>query len=615
MRSAGRGVALGTVLLCLVALTLVLFTAASAAISHLRFAESVTAGNHARNLAESALAQTMSRLIQSDYTFGRSVGDRVTVTLEGVAGAEGEVSFDPGEFATGFSTNNLDKDAARTGAGGRQVPGRTIHVVARGRCGSAERWVECLYYRPPFPDGLACTGKVDARSVYLTGVRRAADYVGGDPAQIAYKETVPANIFSNSASRGPLPAASVSGQSTVTGSVGAVGSVSVTPECSIEGEILAGSEPRAIPDLRLDEKFSIVEENNVPLPSSSSGDLRLEPNFFALASGGLQVDGDLDMNGSVLLVKGGDLRVSGGIKGTGIILSEGDVIIRDGRSQLSTKEQVAIGCKGDFKLQAESPEGNYFQGLVYAEGDIEAKDITVVGAIVANGKNGAAGDVKLDNVRFIYNPGSMEIVAVPPFTAGCSIDGKWYHSSYSALIRPGDEPREWVVDVWTGIQLAPLPRRSEKLTVAQLRDGSPLTWRETHLQTSTFTPQEERFRTTGGLFEFYGPWEMGSDLAFAHYWAHDQGLSVAARWLDGQKSLGGDGATWYSRMSLASDANPHGPDRPDGEVMAAEVFDTYRRATDSQTPSGVLHFNLNNLLAELGPNTARILLWRPIERP
>jgi hypothetical protein len=612
-----RGLTLGTVLLCMVALALVLFTAGSAAVSHLRFVESAKSGDHARNLAEAALAETLSRLVQDDFAFGRTGTDRVVVTLSDVPGATGEATFDKAEsgFTDGYSLNNLNSDSAVTGAGGRQIPGRTMHVVARGRVGSVERWMECIYYRPAFPDGLACTGKVDARSVYLTAVRRASAYSGGDPSGIPYEETLPANIFSNSTTL-------LTGQSTVSGSVGAVGSVSVAPSCTVRGEILPGSEPRSIPDLRLDEKIAIVEENNSPV-SSTGGDLTLEPNFFMKSDGDLSVGGDLDMNGSVLLIKNGDLRVSGGIKGTGIILSEGDVEIRDGRTNLSTAEQVAIGCKGDFKLQAEAPEANYFQGLVYAEGNVEAKDITVVGAVVGNGQRGAAGDVKLDNVRFVYNPGSLEIVAVPPFVAGRrhEASNEWHHAGYSALIRPNADGDGWIIDAWAGLQRKDLGSRQESLTADQLRDIAPATfyeWTQKDIAVSQFGWSPN---ISGKMLQFYGPWEEGEELAFQHYFGHDAGLKEAVKWLDVKDQLStvvqpnGDKDTWYDRMTIASDANPNGPEQPDGGKMSAEVFRDYRDAQSSNQASGVIHFNLNNLLAELGSNTSRVMLWRPIDRP
>lgn len=378
-----RGLSLATVLLSMVALTLILLTAATMAVSHLRFATAQENADHARNLAEAALSEALVELVQSDFKFGKrdSMDDklletsgRVEVTIAELPGATGVVSFDKREsgFKRGYSTNNSGGDGSVKGAGDRLVPGRTVHLLARGQVGSTERWVECVYYRPPFPDGIACTGSVDGRSIYLAAVRSAGSYTPGRTPPVAAEEALAANIFSNAVGASTGPGTSVSGVSTVMGSVGSVGSVSVTPDCDIRGEILPRSESRAIPDLRLDEKFSIVEQNNSPV-FSSGGDLTLEPNFFMLSEGGLEVGGDLDLNGSVLLVKGGDLKVSGGLKGTGILLCERDVEIRDGESDFESAEQVAIGCKGSFRLLAESPENNFFSGLVYAEGDIEVK--------------------------------------------------------------------------------------------------------------------------------------------------------------------------------------------------------------------------------------------------
>lgn len=628
-----RGLTLGTVLLCMICLILLLLTAGTAAVSHLRFATAQETSEHAKNLAESAIAEAFTRLVQSDFSFGVDGLDssgqpaRVEVTVPDLPGATGVVTFDSSEsgFSQAYSSNNIRSDAAISGARGRTVPGRSVHLVARGRVGSTERWVECIYYRPPFPDGLACTGLADARSVYLAAVRHVSDYPGGDPRTIPPEDALPANIFSNSQGRGGRPSTQVSGSSVVTGSVGAVGPVSVSGDSEVEGEILPHSESRAIPDIRLDEKFSIVEENNTPV-SSTGGDLTLEPNFFMLASHGLEVGGDLDMNGSVLLVKGGDLTVHGGIKGTGIVLCSGDVEIRDGRSHLDTAEQVAVGCKGSFRLRAEAPEGNYFNGLVYAEGDIEAKDITVVGAVVGNGKRGAEGDVLLDNVRFIYNPGSLQVVAFPPLVTAREWNNDAQFSMASATVRPRPDGSGWLVDAWAGLQVTKRPKtKAEKAqyergvnesdwNLQKIKAISPgtfieKTWKDISVDNGPLPSSR---------YEYYGgPFTPAQQLALQQSHAYEVAMREVANWLDAndnQSDTGPGKGSWFDRMSAGFKLNKNGPnpDYPpeDGTTHILEIVNSYRAADTNQMPSKVVHFNLNNLLAEFNADNARVLLWR-----
>lgn len=630
---------MGTVLLCMVALILILLTAGTVAVSHLRFATAEESADHARNLAEAALAEALTQLVQSDFKFGKRENDsgppvgpgRVEVTIADLPGATGVVTFNKREngFSRGYSTNNSGKDGSVLGAGDRLVPGRSVHVIARGRVGSTERWVECVYYRPPFPDGIACTGKVDARSVYLAAVRNAGSFDPSREPPVAAEDALAANIFSNAGGSSAGPGTSVSGASTVLGSVGSVGSVNVTPDCDIRGEILPGSEARDIPDLRLDEKFSIVEQNNTPV-SSTSGDLTLEPNFFMLAEGGLDVGGDLDLNGSVLLVKGGDLKVTGGLKGTGILLCERDLEIRGGRSSFESAEQVAIGCKGSFRLHAESPENNFFSGLVYAEGDIEAKDITVVGALVANGKRGKAGNVSLDNVRYIYNPGSLEVVAFPPLVTAREWEGRKevQLSIAGASIRPSSDGKNWLVNAWVGIQLTktawidgkgPKDPRGEHFRGVDEREWnyekvkaiSPLTFKVQTWTDILIEPGDQYFEDDTLVTGEPSPEEL---LARQQAKAYEKVMKeYVVPWLDinDGESETPEKKSWYDRMSKGVGDD----DFVDDTTHIREIVNSHSLATTNQKESKVIHFNLNNLLAELTTNTSRVMLWRPIERP
>lgn len=403
--------ALNTVLACMAALTVVLFTAVSAAVSHLNFARAASAESHAKNLADAAISQTIDRLIDSNFELGSEGEGEIRYLIPGLDDAEGSLSFSgAGAFDGRQSTNNLQSDDQLLGGFGREVPGRTVHLVARGRVGNTVRWVECLYHRPPFPDGLISSGPVDAKALQLLAVRRQANYAGGDPSTIAPEDRAPSNLFSNSPRGFQVgePSVKVADNSRIEGSVGSVGSVNVDGSTVVEGEVLPASNERDIPELDILEKMALLTPNAIDV-SSPSGDFSLDPNWFSKSDGNFSVGGDLDLSGSVLLVNG-NLQVGGAVTGTGIILVNGNVEIDDGGNSVSSSDQVAIACTGDFTLKAATPEGNYFQGLVYCEGDFEAKDITVFGSTVVHGKNGADGSASLDNVRFIQSPGSVNLI-------------------------------------------------------------------------------------------------------------------------------------------------------------------------------------------------------------
>ena len=402
---------LGTVLLCMVVLAGILFVAVSAALSHLQVANAAEAQAHARNLAESAIAQALHEISESGT---QPAGDTV-VTIEGVVGT-GMVTFNPGVDSRGYSVFNLEGASSVPGTRGKIVPPRMVHLVGRGEVGSARSYVECLFSRPPFPDGLVASGPVKAEALQLYAIRRDSSYSGGDPTLIDAEEVLPGNLFSNSNEGwvSGAPTVQLLQSTEISGSVGAVGSVSVDATSSVGGELRPASSPRPIARIDIVSKISALKPNAIPIASSGS-DLSLDPNWFSISTGSLSVGGDLDLNGSALLVEG-DLDVQGAIEGTGVVLVTGSVAIRDGGASVIAGEQTAIGCGGDFLLQAADPEGNYFKGLVYCEGEFKAKDITVVGATVVNAESNpsARGEAELENVRFLHNPGSVELSLMTP---------------------------------------------------------------------------------------------------------------------------------------------------------------------------------------------------------
>lgn len=571
MKTRIRGVALGTVLACLLALMVVLFAAVSASVSHLNFASASTRQEHAQNLADAAISEAIDQLVSSNYTLGASGSGGVTVTFNGLADAEGSLSFsNSGVFFNRQSTNNLNDDNQISGGAGRLVPGRTVHLVARGRVGSTERWVECLYHKPPFPDGLITTGPIDARTIHLVGIRQEGAYAGGDPNSIPLQDTIPGNLFSNSALGFAAggPASEVSQNSLVTGSVGAVGTVDVDASTLVEGELLPGSDDRPIPDLNINQKITLLEPNAIPI-GLSHVDLSLDPNWFSLASSDLNISGNLQLNGSALLVRG-DLNVARAVTGTGIILVDGDVNIGGGGVSVVSGDQVAIGCTGDFRLQASGPNGNYFKGLIYCEGDLEAREITVVGVTVVHGKNGSVGSARLENVRFIYNPGAVQLVLQKP-RGREEVD----HSlAISFTLRPSDVPGEYLCSAraYFGFGDDIIPNSGSPNVVDE-----PQVWPSLDAQHAV------------------EPW-------FQDF----QDVPVGA---PGPTF----GATLGQQIGAWADAVENPEVRANWTTLTPPWFT--QMLNDSLTSTGDTYyvtFNLNNLLAE-SMGSARVLYWRPLK--
>ena len=399
-----RGLSLGVVMVCLVVLALILFSAVSATLNHLQAVSRIESTEHARNLAEAALAETIALLAENE--FKPLPEGRVEVSVAGLQDAEGIVTFLSSEFPDDYSTYRLldpNREISPIGARGRTVPENSVHLVARGRVGEVEQWVECIYHGPPFPEGLIASGPVEASGLYLTGVALGSAYQGGDPSAIEPAQKLPANLFSGSAGN----SVHLAGSSYVNGSVGAAGAILVDPGSNVAGEILPQSAPKEIPELDLAAKMDTLTRTAYPV-ENNGGDVTLVDGWFAHSPRPLSVSGDLDLNGSVLCVEGA-LDVSGAITGTGFVLVDGDVTVADGGSDVTGSDQIALAASGDIVLKARSPEGDYFKGLIYSEGDVETRDITEEGALVVNGKRGKAGSDKFDNVRMVPDPAGVSL--------------------------------------------------------------------------------------------------------------------------------------------------------------------------------------------------------------
>lgn len=554
-----KGVALGSVLLCLAVLVALLFIAVSASLSHLNLVTAVGRREHARNLAESALARGLEELIATDYAFGRDDKDRVEVKMTGLQDAEGIVTFSKREFARGYSTYNLESDSAQIGAGDLNVPPEAVHLVARGRVGDIEQWMECVYHRPPYPDGLVGTGWIEASGLVLTGVKKGEDYKGGDPDAVAPEDKTPANLFANATSGPKGPAVILGPGCEINGSVGSRGAVQVDSSNTVKGEILPNSEKRPIPSLNIVTRINELLPNSVKV-SSTSGALTLDKSWFNHSPGELRIGGDLDLNGSALCVEG-NLVVDGAVKGTGVILVTGSVEVNGGGSKVVSSDQVALAAEGDVKLRGSNPAGNFFQGLVYTEGDLEADSITVVGAAIANGKSPGKGNVVLNNVKFVKTPTSVQINLTR--MKGFPFGGR--SGALSITLKPAPDGKTYLADVRAAFTIDSDASDADKI-------DNPIRWKGLGDEPAYRTWENVNVGVPGPDFGR----ELGTEIG---EWVRD--------YAEGEKK-------WVGRFT---------------KILPEEL----NGMLDTQPGSYEISFSLNNLLAEEF-GESRILLWREFER-
>ncbi len=399
-----RGASLATVLLLLAVLSVLVFTVAQSSILHLFFSTEVDSRQHARNLAESAIARALAEVLQNEtYGATHQPGQAITVTGP-VAGSTGYLSFNQGEASgqgSPYSTNNL--------AGAGSVPGDhcavprgVLHLMGTGRVGQVVQTVEVMYYRPPYPKGLASSGPIAAEALSLMGLPAGVPYPG-QPA-----DRLPGSLFSNN--RG-TPAIDLKAGSDITGDVASPGTISLQPGVRVAGEVRPGSGPQPIPDFDL--AAMVGRAKTVAGTKYIEGVVGPQTvDWYTGSTTGVTIGGDLTLDNGVLWVDG-SLTVQGAIKGKGVVLAR-DRITLIGGASFRADNAVALACGQELDLRGGGQADHFFQGVLYSEKSIQASDLTVLGCAVANSPDPAAGGIDLKNVTVVQTPdGAGNAVGVP----------------------------------------------------------------------------------------------------------------------------------------------------------------------------------------------------------
>ncbi|MBX3169412.1 MAG: hypothetical protein KF760_18575 [Candidatus Eremiobacteraeota bacterium] len=392
-----RGSSLSTVLIVSGLLLTVLFTMAEAVVFHLQFATSLESEHEARNLAESAVHEAMSELLQGQ-NYGKNGEPPLIV---GDAGKHyGIVSF-VSDGRVPRSLNHLESMDEVTGSTGRPVPANTVHLVGCGYAGRSQRTVEVLFYRPPFPKAISSSGPIVATNAHVTGLKAGEDYPPGSSAALA-----PGSLQSNSRASGSNPAIKLI-NCQVSGDVAAAGEIKVDALSQIDGEVRMKGDPQPIP--KIDVEACIKDIQNVDGTEILSGTVagRKVTWYCGCPSGDLTVQGDLELENGVLWT-GGNLTVTGGVKGQGLILSGGNVTVQKG-SQLNSENMVALAAKGDVSLEGLERSTYSFQGLVYTNGNFSAHQMTVLGSVITDSPDPNRGEMTLQDVDFAMQPDSLNL--------------------------------------------------------------------------------------------------------------------------------------------------------------------------------------------------------------
>ncbi|MFN8607086.1 MAG: hypothetical protein U0931_06120 [Vulcanimicrobiota bacterium] len=398
---------MGSYLAALTVFAVFILTMVTMAVQHFHFSGMAYQQQAAKNLAEAAIQQALIKIVESD---NQSWGTRRTVAEEIVVnnslypqGSRGIVLFNQlraSQQKLPFSTNNFNGTGEQLGDLKRSVPLNTFHLVGTGFCGEAQKTVEALYYVPPFPSALASEGPVRSSGPLLVAGVKDPGRFPGHYEDLPPDLRAPSHVFSNSRD---ARAVILEAGAIVKGNVGAVGGIDAD-QAKIEGERRPHSDPQPLPRIDMDVLFARLDQQigKETLSGSIGGDYSLEWN--AQCNGDLHITGSLKLNQGVLFVKG-NLEVDGGITGEGVIYVGGRTTVHRG-ANLTSSDQVALMSKGKILLDGAGRNDYFFQGMLYCEEEIQAREITVLGACIARG----LGGLTFENANVLNSPVTVSLI-------------------------------------------------------------------------------------------------------------------------------------------------------------------------------------------------------------
>ena len=236
----------------------------------------------------------------------------------------------------------------------------------------------------------------------------------------------------------------------ISGFAQSCGSIQLDPGARVDDGLRPHASAEAIP------KFNIAGEFD---PKGQPGTIEIaqlqqpaqELDCIYRSSHDLTFNGPVKMYDSYLYVKG-NLKVLGGITGTGAIVVDGDLEVT-GSIDLDGSNNVALLSTGKVTLRggSSSYQSNYFQGYVYAEKGVDAQNLTVMGSLIVNHPaNTPEPEMKLDHVILVNDESQGKLTFTAQsysytLSSSASSNANWltfdwsaFHSTYPKDVKPGE---------------------------------------------------------------------------------------------------------------------------------------------------------------------------------
>ena len=412
-----RGIGLVSMLVVSLLIFVLALAVSGAGLFHLNLSSRQAHETVAQDLAEAAVSRALERVLEQEsrtgeLDFGEDRLATERVEIPGTPpGAFGLVTFDPGySDSRGTkippSINNLRSDSATAAVNGTVIPRESIYLVGYGVSGEVERRVEAVVYLPRFPFSIASQGSFRGSDILVAGL--------DDDAVIRPGVPVPRELLKSGhlVSNSTLPnAVQLSGRSWIKGNLQSVSGAQLSPETRVDGEILLYSAPADIP--RID--VSRYRPTSGPVFTGLLAlERHLELGRTALFSGSMVIIDGLYLDGGFLYVDG-DLEIRGGVHGKGAVVATGNLSI-NGAGSVASDNVAAFLAGGDISIQGTTakPEDSVVEGLVYAGGRAEVKDVTLIGTLLSAG----TGESLFDNSVVLEREqhGTVEITGIDTTT-------------------------------------------------------------------------------------------------------------------------------------------------------------------------------------------------------
>lgn len=390
---------LGSAMLLAGVCAVLAFMLAISSLFHLDMAVHVKARQTARNMAESAMAETVYNAMdlpeygQNGETLEEKPRDGLTSIVTFNLGKASAEKVIPSFNNHPANVEETRPDAVKWPPGASKqynVPTGAILVSAKAVADGEPAQGVAVVWFPQFPYAVASNGPVISQGKLLVAGSNPAP-----PEEAVKNATGRGSIASNS---GEENAVELRQGAHVTGNAMAVGGVVLAGDAKVDGHLGPGSAPVPLPHIEVSELDPVALElpDIVPVPSTLTAP---KMSGFNRAAENVTVFGDLELNDGFLYVNG-NLQVTGRVTGHGVVVTTRDMQIMGG-GNFSGSGTAALIAGGNLSISGDGAERSGFAGLLYAEGNFSASNISLVGAFVGGGPS---SNVSLSDTSVIHVP-------------------------------------------------------------------------------------------------------------------------------------------------------------------------------------------------------------------